>query len=369
MPSFQLAHSTQPDWQDALDECLQQLRLDTEATLGFIYLTDPLVGELGKLMRRLRDLAPAMHWVGSVGTAVLCTGREFYDEAALVMLVTDLPREAMHVFGHTDELEELDLTASALNVGVVHGDPRNPQLPEIIAALPDTIGNGYLVGGLSSSQSWYYQIADGIHEGGLSGVLFDDRVQVVTGLTQGCSPIGPVHELTECDGNVAIRIDERPALDVLREDIGEVLARDLSRIGGYIFAGFPISGDDTGDYLVRNLIGFDPEHGVVGIGDYLQAGTRVMFCRRDGESATADLRRMLGDIHARASGKILGGLYFSCLGRGRHLFGATHREMQIIAEELGDIPLAGFYANGEIAGNRLYGYTGVLVLFTRAAHH
>ena len=369
MQQFQLASSTQADWQAALDDCLRQLRLDADTTLGFIYLTDPLVGELGKLLRQLRDRYPTLHWVGSTGSAVLCTGQEFYDQPALVMMVTDLPQAAMHVFGHPEELDELDLTASALNVAVVHGDPRNPHLPELIGALPDTIGNGYLVGGLTSSQSWHYQIADGIHEGGLSGVLFDDRISVVTGLTQGCSPIGPVRELSECDGNVAIRIDDRPALEVLREDIGEVLARDLGRIGGYIFAGFPVSGDDTGDYLVRNLIGFDPEQGIVGIGDYLRPGTRMMFCRRDGEAATADLKRMLTQVKARLDGEVLGGLYFSCLGRGRHLFGEPGREMRLITEELGDIPLAGFYANGEIAGNRLYGYTGVLVLFTRAANH
>ena len=88
-----------------------------------------------------------------------------------------------------------------------------------------------------------------------------------------------------------------------------------------------------------------------------------MFCRRDGDSAREDMRRMLRDLSRRAGGNIRGGVYFTCLGRGRYQFGEHSEELQMIREELGDFPLTGFYANGEISHNRLYGYTGVLTLF------
>ena len=88
-----------------------------------------------------------------------------------------------------------------------------------------------------------------------------------------------------------------------------------------------------------------------------------MFCKRDGKSAVQDLQRMLRDIKQRLPSAPKGGLYFSCLGRGQHMFGQPGKEMELIAAQLGDIPLIGFYANGEIAGQRLYGYTGVLTLF------
>src|SRR4030095_1765451 len=119
--------------------------------------------------------------------------------------------------------------------GVVHGDPRNPLTADIINNMADDLGL-FFVGGLTSSRSEHPQIADRIVEGGLSGVLFAGGVAVAAGLTQGWSALGPRHTITEADDNVIETIDERPALDVFKEDIGELLARDLQKVGGYIYA-------------------------------------------------------------------------------------------------------------------------------------
>ena len=209
-----------------------------------------------------------------------------------------------------------------------------------------------------------YQIADTITEGQLSGVVFNDNVQVLTGLSQGCTPIAPPHTLTDCDAHMAISIDNKPALDVFKQDIGEVLARNVDRAAGYIFAGFPIKGSDTGDYLVRSIVGLNTDEGMLAIGEHLKTGSQILFCRRDGQTAIDDMKRMLNNIKQRlGTQQPRGALYTSCLGRGHSLFGDDSQELKIISEVLGDIPLVGFYANGEIAGNQLYGYTGVLTLF------
>jgi len=191
-----------------------------------------------------------------------------------------------------------------------------------------------------------------------------EEIPAQVGVTQGCSPIGSPHRITAADQNLLIELDGKPALDVFKEDVGEVLARDLQRAAGYIFVALPVTGSDTGDYLVRNLVGVDPETGVVAIGDYVSAGDQVMFCRRDHESAIADMKRMLNDIKARTEiSAIKGGLYFSCCARGPNQFGADSEELKMVSSELGDFPLVGFFANGEISNNRLYGYTGVLTVF------
>ena len=244
--------------------------------------------------------------------------------------------------------------------GVVHGDPRNHRIEGLVEMLSGLLPGGFLVGGLTSSREAFRQVADALTEGGLSGVLFSDVVGVSTRLTQGCTPIGPRREITKCERNVLLALDGRPALDVFKEDIGEVLARNLSRTAGYVFAGLPIEGSDTGDYLVRNLVGIDPENGYLAIGEMVDPGQQVMFCRRDAQTAKEDLDRMLQRSLARPP---RGGLYFSCLGRGASLFGHGSVELGIIRDSLGELPLAGFYANGEISHNRLYGYTGVLTLF------
>ncbi len=223
--------------------------------------------------------------------------------------------------------------------------------------------NGFLVGGLTSGSDSFPQIADGVTEAPFSGVLFSGDIGVVSGLTQGCSPVGPMRRITKCRGNVAITIDDRPALDVLKEDIGELLARDLPRIGGYIHVALPVPGSDRADYMVRNLLGLDAERGLVAMAVSLEEGARVMFCRRDTQSAYDDLVRMLDDVGARATAPPRGAVYYSCVARGPGMFGDDSAELKTIADKLGNVPLVGFFCNGEISHDRLYGYTGVLTLF------
>jgi small ligand-binding sensory domain FIST len=169
--------------------------------------------------------------------------------------------------------------------------------------------------------------------------------------------------VTRGQHNVLVELDGQSALQVFQADVGETLARNPERVAGQIFAALPVRGSDTGDYLVRNLLGIDPDNGLVAIGSPVATGGQVRFCRRDARTARDDLRRMLRAVKAGLSSPPRGGLYFSCLGRGASLFGPGSAELGLVREELGDLPLAGFYANGEISFHRLYGYTGVLTLF------
>jgi small ligand-binding sensory domain FIST len=236
-----------------------------------------------------------------------------------------------------------------------------------VEELSSALDEGFLVGGITSSRGPTYQIAGGVTEGGLSGVLFAPEVAVATSLTQGCTPFGSEHEVTECRRNVVGEIDGRPALDVFNEEVGETIARDPDRAAGYIFVALPVRGSDTGDYLVRNLMGIDPNKGWIAIGDQIESGDGIMFTKRDRSTANADLVKMLERLKKRITRPIQGGLYFSCLSRGHNLFGDAGTEMAILRDHLGDIPLAGFFANGEISHRRLYGHTGVLALFVEPA--
>jgi small ligand-binding sensory domain FIST len=225
--------------------------------------------------------------------------------------------------------------------------------------------SGFLVGGLASAAAdgALDQVAGQVVRGGVSGVLFASGVAVATGLSQGCSPIGPVRTVTAARQNVLIEIDGRPALDVFKEDIGEILARRLERVAGYIHAAFPVAGSDTGDYLVRNLVGIDPQRGLLAVGAQVASGDRILFVRRDRAAAEEDLVRMAGRLKRAAAGPPKAGLYFSCVARGPNLFGPDSAELKILQRELGEFPLVGMFCNGEISNNRLYGYTGVLTLF------
>jgi small ligand-binding sensory domain FIST len=367
MAAFRYGHATATDWREAAKSCLAQLGKGP-GNLGFLYATDLLADRFGEIVEVFRSTTGVPHWVGTVGVGVCASGQEYLDEPALAAMVGDFEPGAFNVFSGVTrpaDVEQLTLKCggAAPNFAIVHADPHNREIVELVNRLAGKVESGFLVGGLTSSRRQNVQVADDVTEGGISGVSFADSVTVATRLTQGCSPIGPKHAITACQQNVIISLDGRPALEVFQEDIGEALARDLNRVGGQIFAGLPIAGSDTGDYLVRNLVGIDPANKLIAIGELVQQGGAVMFCRRDTKTANEDMARMLESIRKGMFARPRGGIYYSCLGRGASLFGPNSEELKMIREALGDFPLVGFFCNGEISHNRLYGYTGVLTLF------
>ncbi|MDB4172999.1 FIST C-terminal domain-containing protein [bacterium] len=379
MTQIQIAHAAHDDWNQAAQECCDALSKTSatgpnQATLGLVYVTDYLADDLKNIISHLTDQTGISQWVGTVGMGICAGSSEFFDRPALAVMTMSLDEQDYKII-HTinDEQEPLPaamqewITKTTPLLGIVHGDGNNPNILHLVEEFASASGC-FLVGGLTASRQTSYQIAGSLEEGGLtggglSGVLFAPSVEVATGLSQGCSPIGESHIVSDCVDNVIVGIDGRGALDVFKEDIGDVLARDLNRVAGYIHAAFPIEGSDTGDYLVRNLVGIDPEQGWLAVGGEIKPGERILFVRRDPQSAEEDFVSMLTKLKKRLPGDPKGGVYYSCIARGPNMFGTEGREAGIIHDILGDFPLIGFYANGEISNNRLYGYTGVIALF------
>jgi len=367
---FRAAYGAGDGWQDSLRAGLDALAAPPEgANLGLVYVTDVLADHLADIVERLRAETGIADWLGTVGTGVSACALELHDRPAVALLVGALPAGSFRVFepvsGGLGDFEARHgswIAERAPYFGIVHGDPRTADLPELLAGLSAASG-AYLVGGLSASRGEMAQVAGRVAQGGLSGALFAPDLQVVTGLSQGCTPIGPRRTVSEAESNVVMAIDGRPAAEVFIEDIGELLARDLRRIGGYIYVAFPIAESDTGDYLVRNLTGVDVDKGWLAVGHMVEAGAPIQFCRRDHKAAVEDLERMLDDVKRRAPGPPRAGLYVACVARGPNLFGGDSEELRLIRDRLGEFPLVGFFANGEICHHRLYGYTGVLALF------
>lgn len=382
MTRFRAGHAAGADWREAVDACLKELMRAPQASprktntnpLGFLYVTDVIAEQAGEVLDRLRKETGVEHWIGATGMGILGASAngssEYYDQPAVSALIADLPDDSFRVFpGRGDDAAGAGsewFEAQRPNVAIVHADPRAQRLPLMLDRLAEASG-AYLVGGLASSRGPMVQIAGEASEGGASGAWIGSRVNLVAGLSQGCAPIGPAHVATTAQKNVVMEIDGRPALDVFKEEIGEMLARNLERCANFIYAALPVGGSDTGDYLVRNLMGIDPNKKWIAIGDQIESGDGIMFTKRDRSTANADLVKMLERLKKRITRPIQGGLYFSCLSRGHNLFGDAGIEMAILRDHLGDIPLAGFFANGEISHKRLYGHTGVLALFVEPA--
>ncbi len=367
--TFRYGHAVNRDWSTAVDSIVAQLGGDRGSEgLGFVYIADQLGPHADAVLRRLRERTGVTEWVGTVGIGVIATGVEYMDEPAIAAMITDWPRSEFSVFSGRARAPALgDATpsgAEAAHFAIIHADPNTADMPELIDDMSRKTASGFVVGGLSSSRAETFQIANEVLRGGLSGVLLSSAIAVHTRHTQGCSPLPGRHVITEVNGNVIVTIDGRPALDVFRDVAGPELARDLRRAAFTVLVGLPVAELDTGDYLVRNVVGIDPKNKLLAIGAEVEAGQPLLFCARGGDAARVDLERMLGELSDSLPGPAKGGVYVACVGRGEHMFGKRSAELALIQKRLGDVPIVGFFANGEISHDRLYGYTGVLTLFT-----
>jgi small ligand-binding sensory domain FIST len=401
MKPFLQAHATHPDWRMALAlagaQVDAQRRSDFEPTLGWIYLTDHYAGHTEALLGELRKRWPGVAWIGAVGVGVAASGVEYFDEPALTLMLAEMPRAQFRVYSGVKPLG--DFTA---HVAQVHADPATPELAELIADLAARTATGYLFGGLSSARNRTLHIADGVLEGGLSGVAFDAGVALVSRVTQGCQPVGPARRITDAQNNAVATLDGIAALDCLLADLdlaGREPREALPRIRQTLVGlSDPAEHDDGAvaarrgsfgpDTRVRHLVGLDPARRGIAIADVATPGMQLAFCQRNTEAARRDLVRICAEIREEVEPEvtlpaavtptgaaepalpgrgIAGAVYVSCSGRGGPHFGAPSAELALVRHALGDVPLVGFFAAGEIARHHLYGYTGVLTVFRTTA--
>ncbi|MGJ7510457.1 FIST signal transduction protein [Variovorax sp. GT1P44] len=419
MKLFPSGHATHPQWRMAAGLVLAQLRAQMalpdyarSPTLGLLYITDHYAADAQEILDHLgAELPEITDWSGTVGVGVAANNAEYFDEPALSVMLCELPSDQYRVFSGVAPLASSEMSGFAAHTALVHADPRTPELGELIAEMADRTDTGYLFGGLSSGRAGSLQFAiggngnirghgavGGVFSGGLSGVVFGEGVRLVSRVTQGCQPVSREREITKADGNLLLELDGDPALDVLLDDLHVSLDAPEQAVDAVraTLVGLAEAGSDGvrrtrdlgADVRVRHIIGLDPTRRGVAIADVAEVGMRMTFCRRNAQAARSDLMRVCAEIReelepeeqtlatarAVAAGeaeaaphparRIAGAVYVSCSGRGGPHFGAPGAELQIVRHALGDVPLVGFFAAGEIARNHLYGYTGVLTVFT-----
>ncbi|MDO8450437.1 MAG: FIST C-terminal domain-containing protein [Rhodoferax sp.] len=423
MKLFPYGHATHPQWRMAAGLVLAQLRAQmalhgyaSAPTLALLYITDHYADQAQDILEHLSaELPEITDWSGTVGVGIAANNVEYFDEPALAVMLCELPSDQYRVFSG---VAPLSLGFEA-HTALIHADAETPDLPELLVEMASRTASGYLFGGLSSSRSKAVQFAvagngnisghgaaSGVFSGGLSGVAFGAGVNLVSRVTQGCLPLARAHHVTAAETNVVTRLDGEPALDVMLRELHvsleqpeTALAAVRATLVGLMHpadSGGP-SGDAvavgrTGnfgsDVLVRHIIGLDPARRGVAVSDQLEVGMQLAFCQRNVQAAKADLIRVCAEIReelepqelpvetatALAASEaesaphpargIAGAIYVSCSGRGGPHFGGPSAELQIVRRALGDVPLVGFFAGGEIARHHLYGYTGVLTVFT-----
>jgi small ligand-binding sensory domain FIST len=209
------------------------------------------------------------------------------------------------------------------------------------------------------------------HRSGALVLLVDGAVRLRALVAQGCRPIGRAHVVTRVEDQSVLELDHKPALEALRALFESLAPDDRERFRHSLFVGVEMDKAAVevrpDRLLVRNLLGIDPEQGAVGVAAPLDRHDVLQFVLRDADSAREELSALLAKARAEGAAPV-GALLFTCLGRGRHLFGRTDHDPDLFAEAF-DAPVGGFFANGEIAPvagkTFLHGYTSAFALFER----
>lgn len=412
---FLCAHATHPRWDVAVSLVTAPLRTQLQArvrsagdgaapALGMVYVTDHLAGSLQDILDQLMATLPEVtDWVGTVAVGIVASGVEYWDEPALSVMLLDLPSDQFRVFSGVQPLPQAwpggDGQPVYPETAWVHADPATPDLPELVAELALRTRSASVWGGLSSGRTGALQVAQGsqgaqpgrgvssgVVRGGFSGVAWGPGVAWQAGVTQGCQPVGPVRRVSAAEGGLILMLDGQPALDLLLADLGvapetglplRLLRETLVAVEpNPLPPGLPRRHGALSIHArVRHLLGLDPARRALVAADGVHVGESLTFCRRHAEVARADLMALCANLREEVESpetegadggqrRIIGALYASCTGRGGAHFGHPHAEMQAVRRALGEVPLTGFFAAGELAGQQLMGYSGVLVVFT-----
>jgi small ligand-binding sensory domain FIST len=322
---------------------------------------------------------PALVGCGAGG--VLSGGREIEHGTAVAVWAASLGGGIAEAF-HAEALETPEGTA-VTGLADVEGATAIVLLPDPYsfptAAVLDELGRRApavpIIGGLSSARTADGEAAlfvgDRVVGAGAVGVRFEG-VEVLPCVSQGAAPVGPELTVTSSEGNLIRELAGRPALERLRDAIEELTERERGMVANGLLLGIVIDGGKPeyrqGDFLVRGLLGADPEQGTVAVGAPVEPGTVVRMHARDARSADRDLRDALGlRLEALGGTAPAGALLFTCNGRGRSMFGVPDHDAAALVEELAGAPAAGFFAAGEIGpvgGDPfLHGFTATVAVF------
>ena len=379
-------------FEDAVIECVAGVREalgSGPVTLAVAFVTPHFAEFYERLHEVSREALGPETLLGCSAGGVIGGGEEVERLPAVTLTAARLPDVAVRPF-HFDggALPDLDSPPGSWErlVGaersqepqfVLLADPFTSRPEALLAGLDYAFPGSAKIGGLASggtSPGLNALFLDGeVHTSGIVGAALSGNVLVDTVVAQGCRPVGPLMQITDCKENILYEVDGRPAFSALQELFVGLDERDRKLAQTALFVGVVMSEFEeepkAGDFLIRNLIGIDPKSGAIAVGEYLGEGMRIRFHLRDAEASAQDLHAVLTDYESALPRKdeVSGALLFSCLGRGEYLYGKPNFDTGIFRQHLGDVPVGGFFCNGEIGPvggtTFLHGYTSSIGLF------
>ena len=376
--------------QEALEQCAASIREQLGETphLAVAFVSPHYQQDYDQVGPMLGGLLGAEHTFGCSGGGIIGAGLEVEQRPALSVTAAALPGvdiESFHLDG--DRLPDLDAGpdkwTELLGVSedqdpqfVLLADPFSFPVQNLIMGLDFAYPRAAKIGGLASGAQRPGDNAlflnGAMHGSGAIGLALHGNITVDTVVAQGCRPIGDPMRITSSQRNILAELDGKPPMAVLQDLFRTLSERDRQLMGHSLFLGVVmdefIDTPVQGDFLIRNVVGMDQRTGALAIGEMLKEGQLVQFHLRDAETSAHDLTFVLERYAAdNRENEVPGALLFSCLGRGEYLYGRPNHDTDIFRDKLGQVPLGGFFCNGEIGPvggtTFLHGYTSSFGLF------
>ncbi len=390
-------HSVAAHWSGDLDEqrfrnWVEELRGKLKASsvdLGLVFINPRYFDVAPAILELIRVHGQVPLLAGCSSASLIAGTEEIEDEAGLVLGLFSLPGARLHAIRFTQEqVEESSGPAywqmengvrpEETNGWICFADPFRLDAESWLRGWNETYAPLPILGGLASgdpaAQSTQVYLNSEVFEDGGVAVSIGGEVALASVISQGCAPIGETWTITRAERNLIHEIGNRPAYEVLAETYNNLSPQAQKQAQGNLFVGLVVNEylDEfqRGDFLIRNLLGADPNSGSIAVGAYPRPGQTMQFQCRAASTGTEDITVLLERLKQRLAGeKIYGGCLCSCNGRGRHLFGQPSHDAQHVQKHLGPLGLAGFFCNGEIGPvgrkNFLHGYTASLALFVK----
>jgi small ligand-binding sensory domain FIST len=366
------AVSSAPRLDEAIAETVSRVRRelgDVAPDLAVVFASPhhaPAYDAVPELVRA--TLEPRV-LIGCSAGGVIGGGHEIESDAGFSLTAASLPDVGLQVF-HTEQPVPPPIAADPAPQLVVLPEPFSFDAETFLHLLDQHLPGSTVVGGVASGARQRGQNAlflnETVHRDGLVGVALTGNVVIDTVVAQGCRPIGDPMFVTRAERNLLHEIDGRAPAAVLSDLHRRASGRDKELFRSSLFLGIVMREQQEygqGDFLIRNVIGVDGKTGAVAVGALVRPGMVVQFHLRDARTSADDLDGMLG----RYAEKPKGSLLFSCLGRGMHLYGRPDHDTDLARRHLGDVPMGGFFCNGEIGPVQgttfLHGYTSAFGLF------
>lgn len=354
--------------------------------LALVFMSPTFSEHSGLLLSLIKDELNPDLTAGCTSTSLISNAQEFENISGFSLGLFHLPNADIKTtcFSQRDVESGKDSSywldhneVDDPNGWIVFADPFHMDLDSWLSQWNQVYPGTPILGGLATGKPGVNQteiyLNDQVYSQGGIGIAICGDVQIRNVISQGCTPIGEPWIITKTQENILQEIGNRKAYEVLVETVNSLPKNLSSHVQGNLFVGLVTDEyhDDfkRGDFLIRNLLGADPEKGILAIGALPRLGQTVQFQLRSPEAAKEDLSTLLHAKKASLEGELIrGGLLCTCNGRGQRLFGSPNFDAKSVIEAFGEMGLVGFFCNGELGpvGNQnfLHGYTASVALFT-----